>query len=400
VERGNFKDEFANCKYRDCIGNRDFGGRRAPLGPNPNLHTASHLHGIAERWCESLCRSVLGVAGNLYGTTELGGKLGFGTAFRLAGGGETVLHTFRGGIDGAFPYAAFVMDPKGDLYSTTTYGGGASGNGMVVKTNAKGHETALYRFCPKSDCSNGETPAGGLIMDSEGSFYGTTIYGGVAHGCGLYGCGTVFKVTNRGKETLLHRFAGDLDGANPWAGVVMDAKGNLYGTTVHGGPSNTGTVFEISKSGNETVLYSFTGGADGGHPYAGLVMDAKGNLYGTTFDGGASNAGTVFKLNRAGKETVLHSFGGSPDGANPYAGVVMDLVGNLYGTTTSGGAFNNAGTIFKVGKSGKEIVLYGFRGSDGANPYAGLVVDAKGNFYGTTYEGGDWGVGTVFELTP
>jgi uncharacterized repeat protein (TIGR03803 family) len=293
------------------------------------------------------------------------------------------------------------MDAKGNLYSTTTYGGGAAGNGMVVKINAKGHETALYRFCPKSDCADGETPAAGLIVDSESNLYGTTIYGGGAHGCGSYSCGTVFKITKTGKETVLHRFTGDPDGANPWAGVVMDAKGNLYGTTVHGGRFNAGTVFEISKGGDETVLYSFTGGADGGHPYAGVVMDAKGNLYGTTFDGGASNSGTVFKVSKASKETVLHNFIGGADGANPYAGLVMDVDGNLYGTTTAGGASNRFGTIFKVSKSAKETVLYSFTGgSDGANPYASLVVDAKGNFYGTTYDGGDWGVGTVFELIP
>jgi uncharacterized repeat protein (TIGR03803 family) len=160
-------------------------------------------------------------------------------------------------------------------------------------------------------------------------------------------------------------------------------------------------VFKVSKSGKETVLYNFNGAVDGSGPLSGLVLDAKGNLYGTTVNGGASNAGTVYKLSQKGEKTVLYSFTGGTDGANPYAGLVIDAKGNLYGTTYAGGASGRFGTVFEVSQSGKETVLYSFTGgSDGANPYASLIMDTRGNLYGTTYDAGDWGVGTVFELTP
>jgi uncharacterized repeat protein (TIGR03803 family) len=341
--------------------------------------------------------------GNLYGTTEFGGDVdyGYGIAFEVTGTGETVLHNFGKGTDGGFPYAGLVMDGKGNLYGTTTFGGGASEDGTVFRIDEKGRETVLYRFCPKNGCRDGETPVAALIGDAKGNLYGTTVYGGGAKRCGLYGCGTVFKMTETGKETALHIFTAGADGANPWAGLVMDAKGNLYGTTVGGGASNAGTVFKVSKSGKETVLYNFNAAMDGSGPLSGLVLDAKGNLYGTTVNGGASNAGTVYKLSQKGEKTVLYSFTGGADGANPYAGLVMDAKGNLYGTTFAGGASSRFGTVFKVSHSGKETVLYSFTGgSDGANPYASLIMDARGNLYGTTYEGGDWGVGTVFQLTP
>ncbi|MGA8491482.1 MAG: choice-of-anchor tandem repeat GloVer-containing protein [Terriglobales bacterium] len=211
-----------------------------------------------------------------------------------------------------------------------------------------------------------------------------------------------------GKLKLLHSFGAGSDGARPRAGVIQDAKGNLYGTTEGGGVHGVGTVFKLSPAGKETVLYSFTGGADGENPYAGVIQDAKGDLYGTSYDGGVSNGGTVFKLRKTGKITVLYSFTGSNgDGYSPNAGVIQDADGNLYGTTYYGGAFG-VGTVFKLSKTGKETVLHSFTcGADGCNPPAGVIQDAKGHLYGTAEYGGDSscggensGCGVVFELTP
>jgi uncharacterized repeat protein (TIGR03803 family) len=213
---------------------------------------------------------------------------------------------------------------------------------------------------------------------------------------------------------VLHTFTGGADGANPSAGLTRDAKGNLYGTTQAGGAFNVGTVFKLSNTGKETVLYSFAGGTDGSIPEGVVIQDAEGNLYGTTYAGGANGAGTVFKLSRTGKETVLYSFGGEDysDGANPGAGVVEDAERNLYGTTTSGGFYGcdatpGCGIVFKLSPTGKETVLYRFRGvdyDDGDGP-SGVIRDANGNLYGTTFTGGsggcqrrETGCGTVFKV--
>jgi uncharacterized repeat protein (TIGR03803 family) len=296
------------------------------------------------------------------------------------------------------------MDAKGNLYGTTMQGGVGEVYGTVFKLAGK-KETVLHSFTGSPD---GAGPIAGLVMDAKGNLYGTTYYGG-----GPDPTGTVFKVSKSGKETVLYSFcavSGCADGESPYVGLVMDAKGNLYGTTTGGGASGAGTVFKVTSKGKETVLYSFTGGADGAYPYAGLVMDAKGNLYGTTYYGGAGGCdlgcGTVFKVTKAGKETVLYSFAGGTDGATPYAGLVMDAKGNLYGTTYYGGTSTNCyldcGTVFKVSSKGKETVLYSFTGgTDGAYPYFGfLVMDAKGNLYGTAYAGGSSEEGTVWKLTP
>jgi len=198
---------------------------------------------------------------------------------------------------------------------------------------------------------------------------------------------------------VLYSFTGGADGAYPQAGLVLDAQNNLYGTTTGGGASAAGTVFKVDASGQETVLYSFTGGADGASPYGGVVLDGQGNLYGTTYGGGASGAGTVFKLDTSGNETVLHSFANSPDGANPRAGVVLDAQGNLYGTTSGGGDSYGEGTVFMVDMSGNETLLHTFTGEDGIWPFGGLVEDGQGNLYGTTeWGGGKFMSGTVFEV--
>jgi uncharacterized repeat protein (TIGR03803 family) len=198
---------------------------------------------------------------------------------------------------------------------------------------------------------------------------------------------------------LFYSFEGGTDGATPRAGLVRDAAGNLYGTTISGGAGGLGTVFKLDAVGSETVLHSFSG-ADGARPEAGLVRDAAGNLYGTTAGGGASDLGTVFKLDTTGSETVLHSFSGA-DGDSPVAGLVRDAAGNLYGTTAGGGA-SGLGTVFKLDTSGKGRLLHSFTGgaTDGAFPAAGLVPDAAGNLYGTTTQDGAFGQGTVFKLRP
>ncbi len=331
--------------------------------------------------------------GNLYGTTYNGGLYGEGTIFKLAANGqETILHSFSGKPDGANPYAGLIMDGSGNLYGTT-YGGGDYGDGTVFKLAASGQETILHSFSGSPDGAN---PYGGLILDNGGNLYGTT-YGG-----GDYGEGTVFKLAAGGQETVLYSFFGGItDGANSYAGLIRDSTGSLYGTTYDGGVYGFGTVFKLAADGQETILHSFSGGStDGANPYAGLIMDSNGNLYGTTYDGGVYGFGTVFKLAAGGQETVLYSFsGGSTDGANSYAELILDSKGNLYGTTYSGGTYS-LGTVFELDTSGKETVLYSFSGSpNGASPYAGLIMDSNGNLYGTTYDGGTYSYGTVFKVS-
>jgi uncharacterized repeat protein (TIGR03803 family) len=340
--------------------------------------------------------------GNLYGTTSGGGASGHGTVFKLSKAGKgTVLYSFTGGPDGGLPGAAVIRDGSGNLYGTTEMGG-ASNAGTVFKLSKTGKETVLHSFTGGAD---GAYPVGGVIRDSSGNIYGTAFLGGPS------GNGTVFKLTTTGKETVLYTFTGGTDGGQPLAGVIRDAKGNLYGTTQGGGdltcgaPYGCGTVFKVEAAGKETVLYSFTGGADGRAPLAGVIRDTSGNLYGTTNSGGNLNClsggcGTVFKLSSAGKETVLYSFSDGPDGAGPW-GVVQDANGNLYGTTAGGGNPScNCGTVFKLSKTGKETVLYTFSGgADGRAPLAGVIRDTSGNLYGTTAGGGASGHGTVFKLT-
>jgi uncharacterized repeat protein (TIGR03803 family) len=298
----------------------------------------------------------------------------------------SVLYAFAGGSDGARPFAGLIRNSAGDFYGTTANGGSSCWCGTVFKLDARGTETVLYAFAGGTD---GDTPYSNLLLDAKGDLYGTTVSGGTS------GYGTVFKVSATGAETVLHNFTG-LDGENPYEGLIRDAAGNLYSTTSNGGTSGYGTVFKLSKTGKVKVLHSFAGyPTDGEFSYAGLVQDVAGNLYGTTYRGGTSDYGTVFKVRRTGKENVLHSFTGA-DGSFPYARLLMDAAGNLYGTTSSGGT-SGFGTVFEVSRTGKEKVLYSFAGgTDGGGPYRGLVMDAAGNLYGTTGGGGTFGFGTVF----
>jgi uncharacterized repeat protein (TIGR03803 family) len=254
-------------------------------------------------------------------------------------------------------------------------------------------------------------PSGVLIQGSDGNFYGTTYRGGLAecsHGAATsdpfaIGCGTVFKISPAGEETVLHVFAAaPADGANPQV-LIQGIDGNFYGTTDSGGGNNAGTVFKLTPEGVETIVYSFTGGADGAIP-RGLVQGSDGNFYGTT-GGPANSVGSVFKLTPQGVETVLYSFAGPPDGAAPVGRLIQGSDGNFYGVTYDGGAGvvhpmgSYGGTVFKVTPEGIETILHRFSGPDGQSPQAGLIEGSDGNFYGTTSLG-IGALGTVFELTP
>jgi uncharacterized repeat protein (TIGR03803 family) len=296
--------------------------------------------------------------GNLYGTASAGGSAGQGTIFKLPKKGKfAVLYSFSGVLDGSDPVAPLILDPAGNLYGTTYLGGSPNCNaygrdsscGTVFKLDTKGHRTILHRFTELR--KDGDFPSAGLLRDAAGNLYSTTTVGGPA------GVGTVFELDPAGNETVLHAFHGP-DGAVPFSGLIQDAAGNFYGTTTSGG--DFGTVYKLDPQGNETVLYTFTGGDDGLAPFGNLVMDTAGNLYGTTAAGGKSTAcfeiegcGVVFKLDPSGQETVLHSFTGGTDGFEPESALIMDAAGNLYGTTNFGGIVNNecaggCGVVFKI----------------------------------------------------
>jgi len=280
----------------------------------------------------------------------------------------------------------------------------------------------LYSFCSQHDsnfyvCSDGNEPQAGLVLDAAGNLYGTTAYAGI-----LGSKGVVFKLAPDGTETVLHAFCDTGDcaaGDYPIAGLLMDAGGNLYGTTFEGGAGGQGVVFALERRPPPFDGYRYrryhsfceqSGCTDGGLPYAGLVMDGAGNLYGTTAIGGAIGLGVVFKQ-VGGTETVLYNFcsqSGCTDGAQPWSGLILDAAGNLYGTTSAGGnnilAASGGGVVFKLAPDGTETVLYNFCSqsscTDGSGPWAGLILDAAGNLYGTTQTGGNNGAGVLFIVTP
>jgi uncharacterized repeat protein (TIGR03803 family) len=380
-------------------------------------------------------------AGNLYGTTSGGGNLGCGgpggcgLVFRLTPNQngswkESVLYSFcslTNCADGFDPEAGLIIDQEGNLYGTT-WGGGTPGAGVIFKLsqNSGGGwtESVVYNFCSVSNCSDGVDPAAGLIFDAAGNLYGTTWHGGV------HELGVVFKLTRHsgGKwtEAVLHGFTGS-DGMFPAASLILDAAGNLYGTTFGGGSRNCvngcGVAFELTPTSNgswkEKVLHRFTGGKDGFLPFGGLILDGAGNLYGTANEGGEDkcgpySCGLVFQLtpNARGKwkKTVVHYFTGGKDGGYPVSGLILDAAGNLYGTTQSGGNLNycngfGCGVVFKLtpGSNGgwKETALHAFENHPGFDPWGGLIFDQAGNLYGTTYGGdGFTSFGSVFEIAP
>ena len=357
---------------------------------------------------------VLDSEGNVYGATQYGGSFDYGTVFKLDPAGKhTVLHSFLGS-DGLYPAGALLRDAQGNLYGTTSNGGTAEGGkclhgcGTVFKIDAAGKQTILYPFAGSTD---GGLPYSRLLYFS-GDIYGTTAENGDPSCYVNIGCGVVFQLSQSGQETVLHSFTDKTDGKSP-AGLVADGTGNFYGTTYDGGSNQDGAIFKVNTSGEFTVLYSFTGGADSGDPAGGLVRDRAGNLYGTTYGVGIGlgGCGIVYKLDTAGNFTVLYTFTCGTDGQYP-GGMVMDAKGNLYGTAEGGGTgtgcyYGGCGTIFEIDTGNNFSVLHSFVKTDGELPI-GLTIDSAGNLYGATLGGGlpgsvchyyD-GCGTVFKFTP
>lgn len=372
-------------------------------------------------WAHSPSGSLLfDAAGNLYGTAQSGGGTGCGgsgcgVVWELkheTNGTWTaiMLHAFTG-ADGSNPASGVIADASGNLYGTTQ-GGGVYGAGTVFKltpnSNGRWTESVLYSFTGATD---GDQPVGGLVLDGSGNFYGTALFGG-------NGCGVVFKLDAAGNQQVIHTFTSDSpdDGCWPYAGLVQDQSGNLYGTTSWGGgpagpcSSGCGTVFKVDPAGNETVLHGFTGPPDGRYLRGNLIVDASGSLYGTSQGGGTGSCyagigcGTLFSVDINGNENLLYQFTGGSDGAQPVAALVRDTAGNFYGTTSSGGAkctefyIFGCGTVFKLDSTGKETVLQTFFGV-GEDPTSTLILDAAGNLYGTT-SAGTQNYGVIFKITP
>jgi uncharacterized repeat protein (TIGR03803 family) len=384
----------------------------------------------------------------------------------LAASKYKVLHAFTGGNDGGGLYGGLLLDEEGNVYGETVAGGPKGKGGTAFRlehqANGKWAEAVLYNFCSEPECRDGGGPMGGLIFDPEGSLYGTTESGG-----GPYKYGTVFELSpgsDGWKETTLHRFgfnkygccpqaslvmdsAGNLfgtahvafelsptadgwketvlhdftgqngDGYGAYTGMTMDAAGNLYGETLHGGTSTRcgggcGTAYQLQRTADgwkERILHDFGAIGDGAFPLGTLSLDSMGNLYGTTGVGGATGNGTVYRLTLQAdghwKETIVYSLTGGANGIEPGGGVVMDKAGNLYGTTTAGGSPNcECGIVYKLSPAAKGKwnfnVLHTFVGTDGAQPVGELILDDKGNLYGNTITGGAGGYGVAFELTP
>jgi len=355
--------------------------------------------------------------GNLYGTTSAGGS-GYGTVFELKRSGSgwtlTTIYTFTGGSDGADPLARVVIGPDGALYGTTFGGGGGCGNngcGTVFRLGCNTaicywKETVLHRFTGGID---GAQPLGDLVFDRAGNIYGTTKTGGLTNQCSGLGCGTVFQLSHSNAIwTLngLHQFGGGSDGTYPNGGVLFDASGNLYGTTLAGGSDSFGTVFQLTPSGSgwtENILYNFQNQLDGDGPDAGLVLDGAGNLYGTTNMGGTGHGGTVFELTPSNGNwtfAVLCDLAGTQ---GSMSNLYLDAAGNVYGTTVQDGAYL-LGSGFKLTPSQGSWTytsLHDFTGGDdGELPASSLVFDSSGNIYGTASYGGANGYGVVLEITP
>lgn len=358
---------------------------------------------------------VFDAVGNLYGTCFSGGVFGFGTAFILRPNptgpwGESEIYVFGDIIDGRNPVGNLIIDDTGSLYGTTTNSTGSRLDGVVFQLSPSEHgywnETLLHTFAGV----DGDIPHG-VVRDSEGNLFGTTGYGGAFN----YGVFFELSPLPAGGWTYTRWYSfgnGQQDAAGPLGSLVRDNAGNFYGESGGGGKYIKGTVFELSPQlgggWTETILHEF-GGIDGSYPESGLAIDASGNLYGTTSGGGVADYGVAFKLshNAGGgwSEQVIHSFGSSTyDGLYPAAAVALDADGNVFGTTYEGGNAN-LGTVFELSPSpgdrwtGK--ILHHFTGNlDGAYPTSDLTWDNAGNLYGTTQAGGGSGVGVVYEITP
>lgn len=349
---------------------------------------------------------VQGLDGDLYGTTASGGLFSSGTVFKITPAGTlTTLYNFcslPSCADGADPSAALVLGTDGNFYGTTVNGGSAN-EGTVFKITHAGVLTTLYSFCVQTGCADGANPLAPLLQGDDGNFYGTAAYGGTNE------WGTIFKMTPQGTLTTVHAFDANTDGSNPFGGLVQGWNGEFYGTTVSGGGSGGGTIFSLDNAGSFAVLFTFGFGPTGEFPVAGLVQDANGNFYGTASYGGDYFFGTAFEITPWGSLTVLYMFTGGSDGSYPLA-LWEATDGNFYGTTESGGLFNNqcnntngCGTLFRISQQGTLTTLHSFCSrrncADGNDPGAGLIQATDGNFYGTTGEGGSGSAGTVFSLS-
>jgi uncharacterized repeat protein (TIGR03803 family) len=355
-------------------------------------------------------------AGNFYGTTS-------STVFKLDPSGvETTLYSFTGGTDGAGPEAGLFRDPEGNLYGTTAVGG-AYGFGTVFKLGTSNVLTTLYSFKGGSDGAHPESK----LISINGDLYGTTKNGGSSSYCSGSGCGTIFKITKGGNRTILHRFYGYNNGAFP-QGLISDSAGNIYGTTLQGGSgvqcanftyaTGCGTVFKLDTAGVFTVLFRF-GNGSGAFPSGRLIRDANGNLTGVLEGGSSTDLGAVFRLDSSGGVTRMHNFWGGGGGWFPTAGL-LNVGGTLYGTALYGGDLNcknsdfeNCGVLYQIGKTGQYTVLHRFAGpseGDGAVPGFGqLAVGSDGSIYGVTRFGGTGscaggnppqGCGVIFKYTP
>jgi uncharacterized repeat protein (TIGR03803 family) len=354
-------------------------------------------------------------AGNLYGTTQFGGKSNRGIVFKLdANGQQTILYTFTGAADGGIPIGRLLRDSAGNLYGITSAGGDpVCSCGTVFKLAKNGSLKVLHNFKGGKDgVQNQGQPELGLVM-VKGDLYGSASFGGVSGCDGNLGCGVIFKVTQSGKETVLHRFTGQADGAFP-QDLTTDKAGNIYGAT--GGSymqGNAGTLFKLDTAGKLTTLYTFPGGADGTSPRWHLLRSASGVFHGVTQFGGNTTScatgsvgcGVAFTVDASAKERILHTFGKkSTDGEVPSGGL-FDETGNFYGVTVYGGTVNSTctlgcGVVYRVSGSGKYAVLYRFTGgADGWLPSGSLTKDGAGNLYGAATLGGS-GNGVIYKITP
>ncbi len=352
---------------------------------------------------------VQGTDGQLYGTAESGGgQSGTGTIYKIATDGTfTQLWTFcslSNCADGDLPTGGLVMGTNGNFYGTTAntnVSGGSQWGGTIFEITPSGTFTLLHTFTGV----DGSVPFANMILGTDGNFYGTTLYGGNLSICGGLGCGTVFKITLQGKFTSLYSFTGGADGQGPIGRLFQGANGNFYGTTIESGSGGFGTVFEITPTGKITTLYSFSNKSDGAAPYGGVIQTADGTLYGTTSGGGTGAYGTVFKLSSNRRLTTLYNFTGGSDGAYPYSGLIQASDGNFYGTTLGGSTTNPGGSVYEITAAGKFTTLYTFCSqpscADGGNPYGGgLLQSTDGNLYGTTNDGGDLNSdGTIFKIS-
>jgi len=399
-----------------------FAAVSAPIFAQPaSGSNFSALHSFVGADGETPHGLIEGIDGNFYGTTSGGGVAGYGTFFMITPSGSlTTLHSFSNGADGAYPAAILALGPGGSFYGTTagstSINGAATGPcpyGTVFKVTPSGSVTTLYSFQSAGD---GEDPLNGVILGTDGNYYGTTECAPYS-----YDAGTVFKITPSGALKTLYTFDGGTDGYFP-SGLVQGPNGCFYGTTHDGGARGYGSFFQITAAGAHTVLYSFDPfNGDGIYPDSRVVLGGDGNFYGTAPKGGnywvgTNNSdtgyGTVYKVTAVGVETILYSFSGA-DGYSPSGGLIQGSDGNFYGVTQSGGSSYNPsnseyghGTVFKMTPSGSLDTLYSFTdGSDGAAPETSLVQGSDGSFYGTTVSGGNltvnqgYGYGTVFKLT-